>query len=68
MKTGKVLWYNVLKGRGAIRGDDGQDYFVFWKSFKDHEKVPPDPPPGAAVTFKAEERDGIMMATDVTLR
>lgn len=68
MKTGKVLWYNVQKGRGAIRGDDGQDYLVLWKAFKDWEKNLPDPPPGAAVEFKAEERDGLMMAAEVELK
>ena len=67
-KTGRILWYNVMKGRGAIRGDDGQDYFVFWKGFVDFEKKLPDPPQDARVTFDVEEHDGVMLAVKVEER
>jgi len=66
-KTGKILWYNAMKGRGAIRGDDGQDYFVFWKSFAGYETKVPDPATDARVTFESEEHDGVMMAVRVVM-
>lgn len=28
MQTGKMKWYNIVKGFGFIAGDDDKDYFV----------------------------------------
>jgi cold shock CspA family protein len=61
MKTGQVLSYDVERGRGAIRGDDGQDVFLHRKSFREGAV----PAPGDRVRYEVEEHDGMMIAAKV---
>jgi cold shock CspA family protein len=51
---GVVDWYNVARGFGVIRGDDGIDYFVHFSN------LPPGltPTPGQRLTFQARPRRG----------
>ena len=52
--SGVVDWYNVERGFGVIRGDDGIEYFVHFSN------LPPGltPAPGQRLTFQARPRRG----------
>lgn len=52
--SGVVGWYNVERGFGVIRGDDGSEYFVHCSN------LPPGltPAPGQRLTFQARPRRG----------
>ena len=51
---GVVDWYNVARGFGVIRGDDGIEYFVHCSNLPPG----PTPAPGQRLTFQARPRRG----------
>ncbi len=38
MATGRVKWFNDVKGFGFITGDDGKDAFVHYSAIKSHDR------------------------------
>lgn len=65
MNTGKVKWFNAVKGFGFITSDDGRDVFVHYSGlnmsgFKVLEQ-------GQAVTFDIEDGEKGSQATNVTV-
>ena len=64
MNSGKVKWFNSKRGYGFITGEDGKDYFVYFKDinmdgFKTLEE-------GQKVTFDTKETDRGISACNVT--
>ncbi len=64
MNKGTVKWFSSKKGYGFITGEDGKDYFVYFKDinmegFKTLEEK-------QAVTFDTKETDRGTSAINVT--
>jgi len=63
MNNGKVKWFNSEKGFGFITGDNGQDYFVHFRSIVGDGYRSLDE--GQAVEFEVQETDKGMQAVNV---
>ncbi len=64
-ETGVVKWFDVKKGYGFIKGDEGNDVFVHYSSIQgdDFRKLEE----GQKVTFVVSETDKGLQAQEVTL-
>ena len=64
-ETGVVKWFDVKKGYGFIKRDEGNDVFVHYSSIQgdDFRKLEE----GQKVTFVVSETDKGLQAQDVTL-
>ena len=63
MNNGKVKWFNSEKGFGFITGDNGQDYFVHFRSIVGDGYRSLDE--GQTVEFEVQETDKGMQAVNV---
>ena len=63
MNNGKVKWFNSEKGFGFITGDNGQDYFVHYRSIVGDGFRTLDE--GQAVEFEIQETDKGSQAVNV---
>ena len=63
MNNGKVKWFNSEKGFGFITGDNGQDYFVHFRSIVGEGYRSLDE--GQPVEFEVQETDKGMQAVNV---
>ena len=63
MNNGKVKWFNAEKGFGFITGDNGQDYFVHYRSIVGDGYRSLDE--GQAVEFEIQETDKGSQAVNV---
>jgi CspA family cold shock protein len=63
MNDGKVKWFNSEKGFGFITGDNGQDYFVHFRSIVGDGYRTLDE--GQPVEFEIQETDKGMQAVNV---
>ncbi len=63
MNEGKVKWFNSEKGFGFITGDNGQDYFVHFRSIVGDGYRTLDE--GQPVEFEIQETDKGMQAVNV---
>ncbi|HEY3250884.1 MAG TPA: cold-shock protein [Ignavibacteria bacterium] len=63
MNNGKVKWFNSEKGFGFITGDNGQDYFVHFRSIVGDGYRSLDE--GQPVEFEVQETDKGMQAVNV---
>jgi CspA family cold shock protein len=63
MNNGKVKWFNSEKGFGFITGDNGQDYFVHYRSIVGDGYRSLDE--GQAVEFEIQETDKGSQAVNV---
>jgi CspA family cold shock protein len=64
-ETGVVKWFDVKKGYGFIKRDEGNDVFVHYSSMQgdDFKKLEE----GQKVTFVVSETDKGLQAQEVTL-
>jgi CspA family cold shock protein len=64
-ETGVVKWFDVKKGYGFIKRDEGNDVFVHYSSIQgdDFKKLEE----GQKVTFVVSETDKGLQAQEVTL-
>ena len=64
-ETGVVKWFDVKKGYGFIKRDEGNDVFVHYSSIQgdDFRKLEE----GQKVTFVVSETDKGLQAQEVTL-
>ena len=63
MNNGKVKWFNSEKGFGFITGDNGQDYFVHYRSIVGDGYRSLDE--GQTVEFEIQETDKGSQAVNV---
>jgi len=63
MNNGKVKWFNSEKGFGFITGDNGQDYFVHYRSIVGDGYRSLDE--GQPVEFEIQETDKGSQAVNV---
>jgi len=63
MNDGKVKWFNSEKGFGFITGDNGQDYFVHFRSIVGDGYRSLDE--GQPVEFEVQETDKGSQAVNV---
>jgi CspA family cold shock protein len=63
MNNGKVKWFNSEKGFGFITGDNGQDYFVHYRSIVGDGYRSLDE--GQPVEFEIQETDKGLQAVNV---
>ena len=64
MLHAKVKWFSEKKGYGFLTGDDGKDYFVYFKDINmDGFKTLKE---GQEVTFDTKETDRGVSAINVT--
>jgi len=63
MNNGKVKWFNSEKGFGFITGDNGQDYFVHFRSIVGDGYRSLDE--GQPVEFEVQETDKGSQAVNV---